>query len=125
MSVKLRFKRFGRTHHPVYRLAAMDSRTPRDGRTIEELGTYDPGNKDNEQQINLNAERIAYWLSVGAQPSPTVADMLRKRGINRNGISTAQTAGAAMGGAVSPRRAVEGKSAANKPAGTGGARAGR
>lgn len=78
MSVKLRFKRFGRTHEPVYRLAAMDSRRPRDGRTIEELGTYDPMNKDPQQQVNFNHERIAYWISVGAQPSDTVAGLLNQ-----------------------------------------------
>jgi small subunit ribosomal protein S16 len=79
--VKLRLKRFGRRNRPYYRLAAMDARTKRDGRTIEELGTYDPVNKDTSKQVKLNTERVQYWLSVGAQPSETVAALLRKNGI--------------------------------------------
>ena len=66
--VRIRLKRFGRTHSPAYRLCAMDARTPRNGRPIEELGFYHPCNKDESKQVKLNAERIAYWLSVGAQP---------------------------------------------------------
>ncbi len=79
--VKLRFKRFGRTHHPVYRLNAIDQRSPRDGKPIEELGVYDPANKNEAEQFKCNEERVKYWLSVGAQPSDTVAAMLRKAGI--------------------------------------------
>jgi small subunit ribosomal protein S16 len=79
--VKLRFKRFGRTHHPVYRLNAIDQRSPRDGRPIEELGTYDPANQDESVQFKCNEERVKYWLSVGAQPSETVAALLKKAGI--------------------------------------------
>jgi len=79
--VKLRFKRFGRTHHPVYRLNAMDQRNPRDGKPIEELGTYDPANQDESIQFKCNEERVKYWLSVGAQPSETVAAQLIKAGI--------------------------------------------
>jgi small subunit ribosomal protein S16 len=79
--VKLRLKRFGRTHHPVYRLNAIDQRSPRDGRPIEELGTYDPANQDESVQFKCNEERVKYWLSVGAQPSETVAALLKKAGI--------------------------------------------
>jgi small subunit ribosomal protein S16 len=79
--VKLRLKRFGRRNRPYYRLAAMDARTKRDGRTIEELGTFDPVHKDADKRVTLNTERIQYWLSVGAQPSETVTAMLRKNGI--------------------------------------------
>ncbi len=78
MAVKLRFKRTGRTHEAVFRLAAVDSRRPRDGAVIEELGVYDPTNKDAGKQIMLNAERIQYWLGVGAQPSETVARMIKR-----------------------------------------------
>lgn len=81
MAVKLRLKRFGRTHQPFYRLAAMDSRSPRDGVAIEELGTYDPKAKDESQAINFNTDRVSYWLSVGAQPSETVRSLLRKVGV--------------------------------------------
>jgi small subunit ribosomal protein S16 len=80
--VKLKLKRLGRTHVPFYRLAAMDSRTRRDGRVLEELGLYDPAHADPAQQVRLDAERIRYWLSVGAQPTPTVRDLLRRHGIS-------------------------------------------
>ncbi|MBN2446137.1 MAG: 30S ribosomal protein S16 [Phycisphaerae bacterium] len=81
MAVKLRLKRLGRTHKPFYRLNAIDSRSPRDGRVLEELGHYDPANRVAEQQLELNAERIKYWLSVGALPTDTVRDLLKKNGI--------------------------------------------
>ncbi len=81
MAVKLRLKRMGRTHRAFFRLNAMDSRAPRDGRVLEELGYYDPANRDPEQQVKLDGDRIRYWLSVGAQPSNTVRDLLKKNGI--------------------------------------------
>lgn len=81
MAVKLRLKRIGRRHRSVFRLSAMDAQSPRDGRVLEELGYYDPTNKDAERQLKLDAERIKYWLSVGAVPSDTVASMLKKSGI--------------------------------------------
>jgi ribosomal protein S16 len=81
VAVKLRLKRIGRTHRAFYRLNAVDARTPRDGRVIEELGYYDPLADNPEQQIKLDAERVQYWLSVGAQPSDTVRDLLKKSGV--------------------------------------------
>ena len=81
MAVRLRLKRLGRVHRPFFRLSAMDSRTPRDGRVLEELGHYDPGNKVASQQVELNVERIKYWLGVGAVPSETVRNLLKKSGI--------------------------------------------
>jgi small subunit ribosomal protein S16 len=81
VAVKLRLKRFGRRHRSFYRLNAMDSRKPRDGRVIEELGWYDPEVKEPDKQISLNRERIEYWLSVGAQPSETVSKLLKRHGI--------------------------------------------
>ncbi|MHC4947562.1 MAG: 30S ribosomal protein S16 [Planctomycetota bacterium] len=75
--VVLRLKRMGRTHRPFYRLSAMDKRAPRDGKVIEELGWYDPLATD-DRQIKVNVERVDYWLSVGAQPSRTVASLLRR-----------------------------------------------
>ncbi len=70
-------QRMGRTHRPFYRINAVDSHNPRDGRVIERLGWYDPITTDNK--VELNEERIKYWLSVGAQPSDTVRDMLGHR----------------------------------------------
>ena len=81
MAVKLRLKRFGRTHRAFYRLNAVDSRTPRDGRVLEELGFYDPLEKDPAKAIKLQRERIEYWLKVGAQPTETVAKLLKRNGI--------------------------------------------
>ncbi len=80
--VKLRLKRFGRTHAPFYRVNAMDQRSARDSKAIEELGTYDPLNKDEDKQVKLNVDRVKYWLSVGAQPSDTVRALIRKAGID-------------------------------------------
>lgn len=71
----------GRRHRAFYRLNAVDARNPRDGRVIEELGYYDPLAASSEQQVRLNTERIAYWLSVGAQPSDTVRTLLKKSGM--------------------------------------------
>lgn len=81
MAVKLRLKRFGRRHRSFYRVNAIDSRTPRDGRVIEQLGWYDPEAKDPDRQVSLNRERIEHWLSVGAQPSDTVRQILKRHGI--------------------------------------------
>ncbi len=79
--VKIRLKRMGRCHKPFYRVSAMDTRSPRDGRVVEELGFYDPVNKDEDKQVNLKAERILYWLEKGATTSDTVRDLLKKNGI--------------------------------------------
>ncbi|MFG0249884.1 MAG: 30S ribosomal protein S16 [Phycisphaeraceae bacterium JB051] len=76
--VRIRMKRFGRRHAPYYRLCVMDQRAPRDGQAIEEVGTYDPMEKDDSKALNLKADRIQHWLSVGAQPSDTVKSLLRK-----------------------------------------------
>lgn len=76
MAVKLRLARFGARKQPFYRLVAADGRAPRDGRFIEKLGTYDP--KRDPAVVELKHERVEYWLSVGAQPSPTVKNLLDK-----------------------------------------------
>ncbi len=79
--VVLRLKRMGRIHAPFYRLGAMDKRAPRDGRVIEQLGWFSPTAEEGKQH-ELKLERVQYWLSVGAQPSETVANLLRKIGVN-------------------------------------------
>ncbi len=81
MVVRLRLKRFGRRHRNFYRVTAVDSRKPRDGRVIEELGWYDPQAKESDKQISLDRERIEHWLGVGATPSDTVAKLLKRQGI--------------------------------------------
>ena len=74
-------KRMGRRHRPFYRINAMDTRSPRDGRVIEQLGIYDPIEKDPTKQVKLNADRIKYWLSKGAKTSETIGNLLKKNGI--------------------------------------------
>jgi small subunit ribosomal protein S16 len=71
----------GRRHRPFFRINAVDSRTPRDGRAIERLGHYDPLEKDATKQIVLKRERIEYWLAQGAVPSDTVSEILLRSGI--------------------------------------------
>ncbi|MFM1870595.1 MAG: hypothetical protein RL398_17 [Planctomycetota bacterium] len=80
MAVTLRLKRFGRLNHPTYRVVATDPRFPRDGRIIEALGYYLPLMPRAQEQVKLNLERVQYWLSVGAKPSATVAEMIEKSG---------------------------------------------
>jgi len=80
VAVKIRLKKMGRTHRPFFRVCAMDQRAPRDGRVIEQLGTYDPMVPDTDARAILNGERINYWLSVGAQPTPKVATLIKKYG---------------------------------------------
>ena len=79
--VKIRMKRMGRCHRPYYRINAMDTRSPRDGRVLEELGFYDPLDSDESKQVKLKEDRIRYCLGKGAQTSETVRHILRKNGI--------------------------------------------
>ena len=82
MAVRIRMKKLGRRHRPFYRVCAVDSRRPRDGRVLEELGTYDPMVPDVDARTMLNGERIQYWLSVGAQPSDKVCVLIKKYGVD-------------------------------------------
>ncbi|MGE4170755.1 MAG: 30S ribosomal protein S16 [Candidatus Margulisiibacteriota bacterium] len=70
MSVRIRLQRLGKKKAPFYRIVVADSRTPRDGKVVEILGTYDPGK--SPIHLELKQERVTHWLSVGAQPSETV-----------------------------------------------------
>ena len=81
MAVKIRLKRMGRSNAPFFRVNAIDSRSPRDGRVIEELGYYDPRNKDAAKQFVGDLDRCRHWLDVGAVPSETVSSMLKKNGL--------------------------------------------
>jgi small subunit ribosomal protein S16 len=71
----------GRRHRPFFRINAVDSRTPRDGRVLEKLGHYDPLEKDATKQIVLNRDRVDFWLGQGAIPSDTVSEILLRNGI--------------------------------------------
>jgi small subunit ribosomal protein S16 len=81
MAVKLRMARMGRRHRPFFRINAVESQTPRDGRILEKLGHYDPIEKDKSKQLVLDKERVLFWLDKGAVPSETVSEILGKIGI--------------------------------------------
>ena len=88
--VKLRLQRYGAASRPFYRLVAADVNSPRDGRFIEQLGTYDAVNF--KTQVEVKPERISYWLSKGAVPTKTVSDILKKQGILQTKQATEQKA---------------------------------
>jgi small subunit ribosomal protein S16 len=82
MVVRLRLQRFGRTHAPFYRMVAANARTPRDGKFLEIVGTYNPiANQGGMKEIRIKEDRLKYWLAVGAQPSGRMAWILGKFGI--------------------------------------------
>jgi small subunit ribosomal protein S16 len=82
VSVRIRMKKMGRSHQAFFRICAIDKRAPRGGRVLEELGTYDPRVKETDARALLKAERVDYWLGVGAQPSDNVAVLIKKYGTN-------------------------------------------
>ena len=86
--VKIRLKRFGRKNHAFWRINAVDHRSPRDGKVIEELGFYDPVSKDTANQVVVNMSRVVHWVKAGAQPSDTVRQLL-KRAVDSGAVVTA------------------------------------
>lgn len=76
MAVVIRLARHGSTHKPFYRVVAADQRFCKEGRHLEILGTYDP--QANQNGLKLDKERVDYWISNGAQPSPTVKNLIKK-----------------------------------------------
>lgn len=78
MAVVIRMKRLGRKNRPFFRICATDSRSPRDGKVIEELGTYDPMVGETDARVVLNEPRVEYWLGVGAKPSEAVGVLIKK-----------------------------------------------
>ena len=79
MATKIRLKRMGAKRNPFYRIVVADSRSPRDGRFIDEVGTYNP--TKNPAIIEVNAEKVQKWLSTGAQPSDTVKSLFKQAGV--------------------------------------------
>lgn len=79
MAVKLRLQRHGRKKRPFYHIVAADSRSPRDGRFIEKIGTYDP--LQEVEKVTLNFDRALYWVKVGAQPTDKVRSLLSSQGV--------------------------------------------
>ena len=78
MAVRIRMKMLGRKHRPFFRIVAIDHKQPRNGRVLEELGSYDPMVPKTDDRVRLKPDRIKYWMSVGALPSEKVAVLLKK-----------------------------------------------
>ena len=81
MAVKIRLKRMGKKRNPVYRIVVADSRSPRDGRFVEEIGTSDPNQEPS--LVTVNEEAAKKWLANGAQPTETVGKLLKQAGIEK------------------------------------------
>ncbi len=81
MAVVIRMKRTGRRNRPCYRISVADRNVPRDGRTLETLGVYDPASPKPELRLKLNVERAKHWVSVGALPSETVRSIFKREGV--------------------------------------------
>jgi small subunit ribosomal protein S16 len=92
VSVRIRMKKMGRSHQPFFRICATDKRAPRDGRVLEELGTYDPRVPDTDARAILKSDRVDYWLGVGAQPSEKVAVLIKKYGSNGTHVAAQKSA---------------------------------
>jgi small subunit ribosomal protein S16 len=89
-------KRMGRKHREYYRICATDRRNPRDGRVIEELGTYDPHVPETDARCTLNGARVDYWVGVGAQPSDAVRVLIKKYGTNGTHLQQMEAARARL-----------------------------
>ncbi len=81
MAVKLRLMRMGKTKQPTYRVVAADSRSPRDGRFIEIIGTYNPKGETAADKIQVDGEKARMWIGRGATPSETVQSLLKQAGV--------------------------------------------
>jgi small subunit ribosomal protein S16 len=80
MAVRIRLRRAGSSKNPIWRVVVADKRSPRDGRTIETIGSYNP--QTDPSEVTIDTERARHWLDHGAQPSPTVAKLLRTQGVD-------------------------------------------
>ena len=83
MAVRMRLTRVGSKKNPIWRIVVADKRSPRDGRTIETIGSYNP--QTQPSTITIDADRAKHWLDHGAQPSETVAKLLRTQGVEASG----------------------------------------
>lgn len=96
MAVVIRMKRMGRKNREYYRICASDRRSPRDGRVIEEIGTYDPHVSETDARCTLDGARVQHWLSVGAQPSDAVRVLIKKYGPNGTHVQQMEAARARL-----------------------------
>ena len=106
MAVRIRMKKLGRLHRPFYRICAMDSRAPRGGRVLQELGTYDPMVPDTDARVVLDVEGVEEWLKKGAQPTPKVAVLIKKYGKNGTCLDKQKAAMEKLAFARRPRPSV-------------------
>ena len=86
MAVKIRLKRLGAKKNPFYRVVVADARAPRDGKTIEEIGTYNP--MVNPAEVKIDSEKAKAWMQKGAQPTDTVRSLLKKAGVFETKVET-------------------------------------
>lgn len=110
MAVHIRLQRHGTTNSPFYHIVATDSRSARNGRFLEKLGIYDP--KSEPSMVKLDADRIQYWYGIGAQLSPTVAQLVKVEKLSLARVSTAKptTAKKTATKAAAPKKAAAKKS---------------
>ena len=108
MAVRIRMKQMGRTHRHYYRIVAIDARQPRDGKVIEELGSYDPHVADKNERVKLLPARIKYWQGVGALPSEHCAAIFKKHMKRWEEIEAQQAAKAAEEAAKAAAAPAEG-----------------
>jgi small subunit ribosomal protein S16 len=108
VAVCIRLKRYGRTNRAFWRICATDKRTARDGRVIEELGHYDPLVSD-QTKVKIHRDRVTFWLKSGAQPSETVAQLLRHLGLDRKGNEVAPKPWGKKKPSKKPAKAAEAK----------------
>ena len=106
MAVRIRMKKMGRKHRMFFRIVAIDGRQPRDGRVIEELGSYDPNVKDKEARVLLRPERIKYWKSVGALASERCEILFKKYMAKFEALEKEQKTAAATAAATAASAAV-------------------
>ncbi|QDU90880.1 30S ribosomal protein S16 [Pirellulimonas nuda] len=92
MAVRIRMKKMGKKHRQFFRICAVDRRAPRDGKVLEELGTYDPHVAETDARTILKTDRVAYWLGVGAEPSEKVAVLIKKYGPDGTHIEAQKSA---------------------------------
>jgi small subunit ribosomal protein S16 len=95
MATKIRLARHGAKKHPFYRIIVTDSRAPRDGRRLDQVGIYDPSQKPS--RVEFQQDKLSHWLRLGAQPSATVAQLIKRRGLAPVGSAPVGSAEAAAG----------------------------
>ncbi len=115
MSLKLRLARAGTKKRPYYHVVVADARSPRDGRFIEKIGTYDPKLLDKEKRVSLIAERVSHWLSLGAQPTDRVARFFDAAGLLKR-VARNNPEKAVPGKKATERAEAKAKAAADKAA---------